>query len=410
MLTNNIDLSTLTNEEQRSNWTPIGSDSSHAYYGTFDGCGYTISNLSVDGELVYAGLFGYINGGTVKNLNVTGNINNIPTSGDQSYSGGIVAYLLGSTVTNCSFDGEIKGAGCIGGIVGNATFDATITNCYSSGSVTGESLESECDTGGIVGTLSYGVIVENCTNAATVHGNNNSGGIAGNLGGESAQVSNCFNYGNVEGGANTGSVAGNISSGTVDNCIWLADTADKGKGSGNGGATSIDDISSVVTWLSLSQSAVEVEINKAAEIDLILKPAMSASGGTAPDGAFGDAGAVRADEVGPLSISDGNIASAEYAGGKITVTGKSIGETTLTMQVKLHPTDFSSLTNETPEYENDDTIDFTFSLPVRVVAEAQSGGSSSGSGSSGGGGGGCSAGFGALTLLAAVPLLFRRKK
>ena len=40
MLTNNIDLSTLTNEEQRSNWTPIGSDSSHAYYGTFDGCAY----------------------------------------------------------------------------------------------------------------------------------------------------------------------------------------------------------------------------------------------------------------------------------------------------------------------------------------------------------------------------------
>ncbi|HIT03479.1 MAG TPA: SYNERG-CTERM sorting domain-containing protein [Candidatus Caccocola faecipullorum] len=196
----------------------------------------------------------------------------------------------------------------------------------------------------------------------------------------------------------------------MSNCIWLDSTAEKGIGSGSGDATSINDISSVVTWLSLSQSAVEVGINKAAEIDLILKPAMSASGGTAPDGAFGDARAVRADEVGPLSISDGNIASAEYAGGKITVTGKSIGETTLTMQVKLHPTDFSSLTNETPEYENDDTIDFTFSLPVRVVAEAQSGGSSSGSGSSGGGGGGCSAGFGALALLAAVPLFFRRKK
>ena len=57
VLTNNIDLSTLTNEEQRSNWTPIGKDNSTTgiismYKGTFDGCGYTISNLSVDGELV----------------------------------------------------------------------------------------------------------------------------------------------------------------------------------------------------------------------------------------------------------------------------------------------------------------------------------------------------------------------
>lgn len=283
-----------------------------------------------------------------------------------------------------------------------------VSNCYTSGEVTGNLLGNECSTGGIAGYCFDGT-VENCTNAAIVKGESNSGGIIGysNYG----TVSSCFNYGNVESGENIGGIAGSNSSSTVSNCIWLADTAEKGIGSGNdNGATGIDDISSVVTWLSLSQSAVEVEINKAVEIDLILKPAMSASGGTAPDGAFGDAGAVRADEVGPLSISDGNIASAEYAGGKITVTGKSIGETTLTMQVKLHPTDFSSLTNETPEYENDDTIDFTFSLPVRVVAEAQSGGSSSGSGSSGGGGGGCSAGFGALTLLAAVPLLFRRKK
>ena len=409
MLTNNIDLSTLTNEEQRSNWTPIGSDSSHAYYGTFDGCGYTISNLSVDGELVYAGLFGYSSStaGTVKNLNVSGKITNKTTTGNESYSGGIVACISGSTVTNCSFDGEINGTLRVGGIVGFMD-GGVVSNCYTSGEVTGNLLGNECSTGGIAGYCFDGT-VENCTNAAIVKGESNSGGIIGysNYG----TVSSCFNYGNVESGENIGGIAGSNSSSTVSNCIWLADTAEKGIGSGNdNGATGIDDISSVVTWLSLSQSAVEVEINKAVEIDLILKPAMSASGGTAPDGAFGDAGAVRADEVGPLSISDGNIASAEYAGGKITVTGKSIGETTLTMQVKLHPTDFSSLTNETPEYENDDTIDFTFSLPVRVVAEAQNGGSSSGSGSSGGGGGGCSAGFGALTLLAAVPLLFRRKK
>lgn len=119
-LTADIDLSQLTDTEQQSNWTPICPDYSNPYTGTFDGCGYTISNLSIKGGLVYAGLFGCVgSGGTVQNLNVSGTIYN---SSNEARTGGIAGNLDGGAVTNCSFSGNIKmeGVRYLGGIVGYA--------------------------------------------------------------------------------------------------------------------------------------------------------------------------------------------------------------------------------------------------------------------------------------------------
>ena len=65
-------------------WTPIGKatntyDSYVAYGGTFDGGGYTISGLKIDSNAQYQALFGYVKGGTIKNLKVEGSV----TSSDQ---------------------------------------------------------------------------------------------------------------------------------------------------------------------------------------------------------------------------------------------------------------------------------------------------------------------------------------
>ena len=68
---------------------------------------------------------------------------------------------------------------------------------------------------------------------------------------------------------------------------------------------------------------------------------------------------------------------------------------------------FHQITFTTGKYGEGQPREFT--VPVTVTAVAPSGSGTSGS-TGGGGGGGCSAGFGALALLAAVPLLFRRKK
>lgn len=57
--------------ELTQSWMPIGTVGK-PFRGTFDGNGWTISNITIDGEFTYQGLFGYTNGATIKNLNIAG--------------------------------------------------------------------------------------------------------------------------------------------------------------------------------------------------------------------------------------------------------------------------------------------------------------------------------------------------
>lgn len=109
-LTNNIDLNNKA-------WTPIGNSDS-VFAGTFDGDGHTISGLYINitgrysspkkGRL-YQGLFGYVEGGTVQNLIVTGSVTiGNEKSVDVSYIGGIVGINDGGKVQNCGFYGTVS--------------------------------------------------------------------------------------------------------------------------------------------------------------------------------------------------------------------------------------------------------------------------------------------------------------
>ena len=62
-LTTDIDLGDSTNGLSQ---TPIGNTVT-PFTGTFDGAGYEISGINLVGE-TYVALFGYVNGGTIKNL------------------------------------------------------------------------------------------------------------------------------------------------------------------------------------------------------------------------------------------------------------------------------------------------------------------------------------------------------
>ena len=86
-LTTNINLNSLE-------WNPIG----HYYYsggnhysfgGHFDGDGYTVTNLIVS-DALYAGLFGHMCGGSVKNVGIIGNSSISSNSDYQNCAGGIV--------------------------------------------------------------------------------------------------------------------------------------------------------------------------------------------------------------------------------------------------------------------------------------------------------------------------------
>ena len=89
-LTADIDLSSVCSKE-KGNWTPIG-NSSNEYTGTFNGQNFKISGLYINSDDNDQGLFGRVNGGTVKNLTVSGSV-----SGN-NHVGGVVGVNSGSVI------------------------------------------------------------------------------------------------------------------------------------------------------------------------------------------------------------------------------------------------------------------------------------------------------------------------
>ena len=140
----------------------------HPFTGTFDGNNYIIDGLyinrdQVDGIGFCAGLFGFVEGGTVENLGVTNvDITNIHT--DWGASGGIIAYIVSSDTLlyNCYATGSITaGPWEIGGLVGYNLF-GTVSNSYSTVTVNGDRVA-----GGLIGYHDRGV-VENSYATGTV--------------------------------------------------------------------------------------------------------------------------------------------------------------------------------------------------------------------------------------------------
>ena len=192
-LTDNITL------ESNTAWTPIGNNSNR-YTGTFDGDGYTISNVNIKTPSNnHIGLFGYVDGGTVENLNLE--IANI--SGNY-FVGGIAGYNDG-TIQGCMVSGSVSGSHYVGGVVGY-NYNGIIQGCMVSGRVSG----SDC-VGGVVG-YNYDGTVEGCCFADDrVNGTDSSACVGGVVG---------FNYDH----------------GTITACYWQAGTGgspSKGVGNGN---------------------------------------------------------------------------------------------------------------------------------------------------------------------------------
>ncbi len=148
-LTKDID---LTNYKR---WIPIGGimesiyqDPRHvrSFQGHFNGNGHTIkvniSELETDNTRMLHGLFGVVYGGSIKNLNVSGNIEVfMRVWSSATIVGGIASYLAAGTIDNCKFDGNITASNQMGdfnsstytgGIVGHAGYSFyifSLKNC-----------------------------------------------------------------------------------------------------------------------------------------------------------------------------------------------------------------------------------------------------------------------------------------
>ena len=126
VLTADINLSGQT-------WTPIGTSTRNYFEGTFDGGGHTISNLTIDTEASYVGLFGATSGAVIKNVTLDKpQVQN--SAGGTSNTGALVGYMVDSsgTVEYCAVtNGSVSSAGkCVGGLIGYFLV-GTVQYCYN---------------------------------------------------------------------------------------------------------------------------------------------------------------------------------------------------------------------------------------------------------------------------------------
>ena len=128
-----------------SAWTtPIGTKDK-PFKGHFEGWGHKITNLYITGSSDYAGLFGYIDGGSVRDLGVEGTI-----SGD-SLVGGICGEFKSGKINSCYTKVTLNGTQYVGGICGKST--GVIQNCWHEGNITASKPKEVC-AGGLVGEAS----------------------------------------------------------------------------------------------------------------------------------------------------------------------------------------------------------------------------------------------------------------
>ena len=222
-LENDIELNTFNSYH---NWVIIGDSLENPFQGTFDGKGHNIGYLWVEitqehPEKRYAGVFGVIDGGTVKNLTVGGTvIHGLGTYGgegayDELYtaSGAIAGYVKSGQVIGCTnyamteMEGEIMYRNS-GGLVGINS--GTILRCTNYGDISTKLGMSQRHVGGIAGMVhGKNASVWYCENRHNIKGYYEVGGIAGAVknGGE---IQSCSNFNKVQGNSILGGIAGNV--------------------------------------------------------------------------------------------------------------------------------------------------------------------------------------------------------
>ena len=169
----------------------------NGFESTFDGNGYTISNLMVNRLAIdKIGLFGYTTTGTeIVNVGVL----NVDIQG-REYVGGLVGFTEDSNVTNSYATGSINGKNHIGGLVG-LTWNSDITNSSATSAVNGYD-----NAGGLVGLTWYSSIT-NSYATGTVNGDDNVGGLVGYNRGDRS-ITNSYAMGTVEGDSYVGGLVG----------------------------------------------------------------------------------------------------------------------------------------------------------------------------------------------------------
>jgi len=226
----NIDLDEFPYNDG-SGWIPIGIDGEF-FSGSYNGGGFTISNMMIDRTgwgNENSGLFGVVDGSLLQNIvietasitgysyvgGIAGNCSNTTITycsfngnltAESTRVGGLVGFTDTSSIDNCYNAGIIIGYSRVGGLIGQNE-NSTIQLCYSSGSVTGD----DNYVGGLVGLNYSGSVVQKCystSDVVTPGGQFIGGAIGGNW--LNAHISNSYATGYVNTGSTyTGGFIGN---------------------------------------------------------------------------------------------------------------------------------------------------------------------------------------------------------
>jgi filamentous hemagglutinin family protein len=190
--------------------TLVGRDSGTAFSGTFAGLGHWLSNFTMSIGANNVGLFGYVDGGTIRDIGITGG----NVSGSNNV-GGLVGYMQNGTVLNAYSNANVTGNGNIGGLVGYAAA-SSMAFSRAQGAVTGGANSSA---GGLVGFFSGTLSDSYATGAVTQNGGLNVGGLVGWF--VSGNIARSFATGTVStSGTSAGGLAG-LSEGAITQSFAL---------------------------------------------------------------------------------------------------------------------------------------------------------------------------------------------
>lgn len=237
-LMSNIDLSELDLWGENG-FSPIG-NSTTRFTGSFDGNGYTLSNLTIaDDTNGSLGLFGEARNATFENITIS----NASIEGGNVYLGILLGFGNIVTITSSSVSGTITGVGQAGGIAGTvwtgtlnrlkseaivngtggqiggiigAGSSVQLSQSYFTGNVRGVSSY----VGGLIGYSSANTSVENSFSSGKIEGTNIVGGLVGGNTSNSS-ITNSYSISKVIGNTNTGAITGyNNSSSTASGTYW----------------------------------------------------------------------------------------------------------------------------------------------------------------------------------------------
>jgi hypothetical protein len=192
-----------------SSWKPIAPGNGTAptvfFSGDLNGSGHTVKNMKITNTTTSTQKIAFIanmSGGTVRNLSLT----DVSVSSSSSYTAGLIGYIFPSAaaptiVKNCFVSGKIYPASFSGGLIGyvnssstTTTYSTDINGCGTNVSIIKDSTGTAQYVGGFIGYFRspFSISESYSSGSLSITGGNGGSNIGGFTGYTSGSITNCY--------------------------------------------------------------------------------------------------------------------------------------------------------------------------------------------------------------------------